>query len=83
MKKFEVGKRYAIEKLGYKSSTEAIEVSKRGKSFITFHRVFNGVRFAAETERAKIRGNLNEYLIIFGGIVSDSVRATDCISAEQ
>ena len=79
MHKFETGKEYAITKFGRISHEDFIRVIKRTNSFVTFERVFKGHTSIDEPERNKIilTENGNEMLIIFGGLISDSVYAKD------
>jgi len=82
MKTFEVGERYAVTKMGYKSKEEAVEITRRSPKMITVERVFRGeYGYIRETERYKIHGtgSGNEHLMIFGGLVSDTVYASDKI----
>ena len=82
MKKFEIGKVYSITQMGHKGTNYAstVRVIKKTDKFVTFLNCGcerNG--FLDELEKVKIRysDNGNEWAIIFGGLVSDSVFSTD------
>ena len=89
--KFEERKVYSITSIGYKSThpSSTVRVMKRTPHFVTFLNCsleMNGfINWVHELERVKIRHTTDgaEYALIFGGIVSDSVYASDVIAEKE
>jgi len=80
MFKFKLNGVYAINKFGRVSKTDSKTVVKVTPKYVTF--VTTGTSFP-EPERVKIRRDgENEYAIVFGGIISDTVYASDLISTQ-